>query len=203
MQIIPRDENFYGLFTNMAERLASSAKLLHELFQNPPNRAQIVAQIKEIEHDADGLTHEIIDRIDRTFVTPFDREDIHALASKLDDVVDLIDGIARRFDIFKITAVRQPGVVLAEVLVRATAQIQEAVTGMKQHKIVNAKSAELKRLEEEGDAIYHDAMGALFADTLPPVEIIKWKELYDKLEDTLDQCEDVANVLQSISIKNG
>ena len=99
MQIIPRDAQFYGLFTNMAELLASSAKLLHELFQNPPNRAQIVAQIKEIEHDADGLTHEIIDRIDRTFVTPFDREDIHALASELDDVVDLIDGIARRFDI--------------------------------------------------------------------------------------------------------
>ena len=203
MQIIPRDEQFYSLFTQMADRLATSAKLLHDLFQNPPNRAQIVAQIKEIEHDADGLTHEIIDRIDRTFVTPFDREDIHALASELDDVVDLIDGIARRFDIFKITEVRQPGVVLAEVLVRATTEIREAVNGMKQHKVVNAKSAELKKLEEEGDAIYHDAMGALFADAkLQPVEIIKWKELYDKLEDTLDQCEDVANVLQSISIKN-
>ncbi len=204
MQIIPRDENFYGLFTQMAERLASAAKLLHELFQHPPNRSQLVSQIKQIEHDADGLTHEIIDRIDRTFVTPFDREDIHALASELDDVVDLIDGIARRFDIFNITEVRQPGVVLTEVLVRATAQIQEAVNGMKQHKVVNAKSAELKKLEEEGDAIYHEAMGTLFADSrLQPVEVIKWKELYDKLEDTLDQCEDVANVLQSISIKNG
>jgi predicted phosphate transport protein (TIGR00153 family) len=161
-----------------------------------------VADIKSAEHEADGLTHEIIDRIDRTFITPFDREDIHELASKLDDVVDLLDGAARRVDIFKITELHHPAIVLSEVVVRAATQVEDAVRHMKDGRTVNAKARELKKLEEEGDALYHDAMGTLFAHTTDPITVIKWKELYDNIEDALDQCEDVANILQSIALKN-
>ena len=202
MRLIPRDEQFYDLFTQLAERLTKSAQLLHQLFQEPHRRAQIVVQIKETEHEADGLTHEIIDRIDRTFVTPFDREDIHALASELDDVVDLLDGAARRVDMFQINEIHRPAIVMSEVVVRAAVQVEEAVRNMKDARLVNAKARELKKLEEEGDAIYHDSMGKLFTHATDAIAVIKWKELYDKIEDALDQCEDVTNVLQSIALKN-
>ena len=203
LRLIPRDEQFYDLFTQLAERLRRSAELLHQLFQEPHLHAKHVAAIKSTEHEADGLTHEIIDRIDRTFITPFDREDIHALASELDDVVDLLDGAARRVEMFRVTEVHQPAIVLSEVVVRAAIEVEAAVRNMKDARIVNAKARELKKLEEEGDALYHDAMGALFTPGADPITVIKWKELYDNIEDALDHCEDVANVLQSIALKNG
>lgn len=182
--------------------MSSSASLLNQLFRNPGQLDVHVSNIKVLEHEADDLTHEVIDRIDRTFVTPFDREDIHALASHLDEVVDLIDGAARRAQIFRIAAPREAGTTLSDVLVRAAQCIEAGVKGMKDPKVVNKASRELKALEEEGDAIYHEAMGALFSDKLDALEVIKWKELYDKVEDAIDACEDVGNVLQSISLKN-
>ena len=202
MRILPRDEKFYELFTELAKRLTASANILQEMFQNPAQLDAKVTAIKGLEHEADNLTHDIIDRIDRTFVTPFDREDIHSLASELDDVIDLIDGTARRAQIFRIQRIRQPAIVLAEVLSRAGAAVEEGVRDMKNAKHVYAVSEKLKVLEEEGDAIYHDAMGKLFAEGGDAIDVIKWKDLYDKLEDALDQCEDVGNVLQSIALKN-
>ena len=202
MRILPRDEKFYDLFTELAKRLTASATLLHELFKSPSELEAKVTKIKGLEHEADNLTHDIIDRIDRTFVTPFDREDIHALASELDDVIDLIDGTARRATIFRIQKTRPAAVVLAEVLARAACAVEEGVRDMKDAKHVYAISEKLKVLEEEGDAVYHEAMGALFAEGGDALEVVKWKDLYDKIEDALDQCEDVGNVLQSIALKN-
>jgi len=202
LQLIPRDGQFYGLFSDIAQRLSGSAALLHEIFQDPTRLEANVAKIKVLEHEADDLTHEVIDRIDRTFVTPFDREDIHALASELDDVIDLIDGTARRADIFRISTTRPAAIQLADVLVRATKCVEETVRSMKDPRAVSKGGIGIKELEEEGDGIYHVAMGALFDEGGDPVEIIKWKELYDKIEDAIDQCEDVGNVLQSISLKN-
>jgi predicted phosphate transport protein (TIGR00153 family) len=203
VRLIPRDEQFYELFTQLAERLSLAARLLHQLFKEPEHHSVHVQAIKVAEHEADEITREIIDRLDRTFITPFDREDIHQLASALDEVVDLLDGAARRVEIFRITTVHRAAVTLSEVMVRAAAQVEQAVRGMKDPKIVGLKAQELKKLEEEGDAIYHESMGALFDGALDAIEVIKWKELYDKVEDALDQAEDVANVLQSIALKNG
>jgi predicted phosphate transport protein (TIGR00153 family) len=203
VRLIPRDEQFYELFTQLAERLSLAARLLHQLFREPERHSDHVQAIKVAEHEADEITREIIDRLDRTFITPFDREDIHELASALDEVVDLLDGAARRVEIFRITTVHQAAVTLSEVMVRAAKEVEDAVRGMKDPKVVNLKAHELKRLEEEGDAIYHESMGALFDGALDAIEVIKWKELYDKVEDALDQAEDVANVLQSIALKNG
>jgi predicted phosphate transport protein (TIGR00153 family) len=202
LRILPRDEKFYDLFTELATRLTASAALLQEMFQNPAQLDAKVSAIKGLEHEADNLTHDIIDRIDRTFVTPFDREDIHQLASELDEVIDFIDGTARRAQIFRVQRIRSPAIVLAEVLSRATGAVEEGVRDMKNAKHVYAVSEKLKVLEEEGDAVYHDAMGKLFAEGGDALEVIKWKDLYDKLEDALDQCEDVGNVLQSIALKN-
>ncbi len=202
MRLIPRDEKFFDLFSALAERLEGCAELVHKLFSDPASLTQYVARIKELEHEADHLTHDVIERIDRSFVTPIDREDIHLLASRLDDVIDLLDGTARRAQMFHITATREHAKRLSAVLVRAAAEIKVAVGDMKKPLVVAERAREMKRLEEEGDAIYHEAVGELFAGTPDPIEVIKWKDLYDKLEDALDQCDDVANVLESISIKN-
>ena len=203
MQLIPRDQEFFGMFAEIARRVSAAARITHELFKDPENLHKHVSAIKDVEHEADVLTHDIIARINKTFVTPFDREDIHMLASRLDDVVDLLDGTARRAAMFRIKDTREPAQMLAAVLVRAATRIEEAVLGMKKSAIVIEKARDIKALEEEGDAIYHLAVGSLFdGDNPDPLEIIKWKELYDTLERALDQCEDVANVLESISLKN-
>jgi uncharacterized protein Yka (UPF0111/DUF47 family) len=202
LQLIPRDAQFYDMFAEVAKRLSGSATLLHQAFEDPAHLDQKVAQIKSLEHEADNLTHDIIDRIDRTFVTPFDREDIHELAGALDDVVDLIDGAARRAAIFHIQVARPHGIQLSEVLMRAGKTIEEIVGRMKDPKAVSAGNRQLKLLEEEGDAVFHEALDVLFSNATDPLLVIKWKELYDKIEDAIDQCEDVGNVLQSISIKN-
>ena len=206
MRLIPRDEGFYTLFSDLAKRLTSSAELLGQLFAEPARLEQLVAAIKTVEHEADNITHEVNLRIDRSFVTPLDREDIHLLASRLDNVVDLIDGTARRAQMFRVREMRPQARQLAAVVVKATACIAVAVDGMKQAKLVSQQARQIKQLEEEGDAIYQEAVGALFSGAdggVPdPLEVMKWKELFDKLEDTLDECEDVANVLESISIKN-
>ena len=207
MRLIPRDEKFYALFSELAKRLTASAHLLGELFAEPHRLEEIVAAIKAVEHEADTITHEVNIRIDRSFVTPLDREDIHLLASRLDTVVDLIDGAARRAQMFRVREMRPQAQQLAAVVSRAAECIAAAVDGMKQPKVVSRRAREIKQLEEEGDAIYHAAVGALFSPSngVPPdpLEVMKWKELFDKLEDALDECEDVANVLESISIKNG
>jgi hypothetical protein len=190
------------MFADLSRRVSASARLLERLFAEPHNFQKHVVAIKDLEHEADVITHSVIERIHKVFVTPIDREDIHLLVQELDDVIDLIDSCARRADMFKIREARDGGLRLAEVLVRATEAIEWAVTSMKQPKIVEARSREIKRLEEEGDALYNAAVGELFAGTPDPLEVIKWKELYDTMERALDQCEDVANVLESISIKH-
>lgn len=203
MRLIPRDEEFFRMFSELAVRLTRSAELLHEMFQNPAEVARLVTAIKGLEHEADELTHEVISRINKTFVTPIDREDIHLLASRLDDVIDLIDGTARRAAMFRINDVREPAVQMISVLVRAGKTIETAVTSIKKPAIVREKSVLIKQLEEEGDALYHQAVGGLFEGIPDPLDVIKWKELYDTIEDAIDQCEDVANTLESIALKNG
>jgi predicted phosphate transport protein (TIGR00153 family) len=202
VRLIPRDDEFFNMFAELANRLTASAKLLHQLFSDPARIDEFVAAIKKVEHEADNLTHEVIARINKTFVTPIDREDIHLLTSRLDDVIDLIDGIARRAAMFHIKETKPPAIRLAEVLLKAADAIEAAVGSMKKPAVVAELSAELKRLEEEGDAIYHQSVGELFLGTPDPIEVIKWKELYDTLEDAIDHSEDVANVLESISLKN-
>ena len=202
MRLIPRDEKFFDLFNELALRLTRCARLLNELFTEPHRIEELCAAIKTIEHEADQLTYTVIARIDTSFVTPLDREDIYMLASRLDDVIDLLDGTARRVTMFRITEVREPAKRLSGVLTRAAEAIEAAVREMKKPKVVAQHSRAIKTLEEEGDAIYAEAVGGLFDGTPDPMEVIKWKELYDTLEGAIDQCEDVANVLESISIKN-
>jgi uncharacterized protein Yka (UPF0111/DUF47 family) len=203
VRIFPKDERFFDLFADIAKRLSGSAELLNRLFADPQHLEVHVTAIKELEHQADHLTHDVVARIDKSFITPIDREDIYQLASSLDDVIDLIDGAARRASMFRITQTKEPAVKLTELLIRAGKHIELAVAGLKKPAVVSAEAQKVKIIEEEGDSVYHEAVGRLFDGTPDPLDVIKWKELYDRLEDAIDQCEDVMNVLESISIKNG
>jgi predicted phosphate transport protein (TIGR00153 family) len=201
-RLIPRDEQFFDLFNQLAGNLKTAAQLLAELFAEPQRTAELVRQIKDVEHDADQLTLSISTRIDRSFITPIDREDIHLLASRLDDVIDRVDGTARRVVMLHIDEVRAPAKQMASVVLRAADHIAKAVVSIKRPSEVATQAALIKLLEEEGDALYHEAVGALFAGKPDPIEVIRWKEIYESLEQAIDQCMGVALAVQSISLKN-
>lgn len=203
VRLIPRDENFYGLFVDLARRVTSSAELLHQLFEHPDELQRHGAAIKQVEHEADTITYDIILRLNRSFVTPLDREDIHMLASQLDSIVDLLDGTARRALMFRITECKPPASRLAALIVEATSLIEQAVGDLRKLKLATRHNQRIKELEEEGDAVYHTAVGELFAGKPDPLDVIRWKELYDTLEDALDQCQHVANVLETLALKHG
>ncbi|MES2176848.1 MAG: DUF47 family protein [Gemmatimonadota bacterium] len=201
-RLIPRDEEFFALFNQLADHLHTAAQLVNQLFAEPDNTTELVKQIKDVEHLADELTHSINVRIDKSFITPIDREDIHVLASRLDDVIDRLDGTARRVVMMKINEVREPAKEMAHVIVQASEHIAKAVRSIKRPREVALQATEIKRLEEQGDALYHAAVGALFEGTPDPLEVIRWKEIYETLEIAIDQCMGVANAVHSISIKN-
>src|SRR6266516_1136259 len=203
VRLLPREEEFFDLFVEVATRSTVAAQHLRELFDAPPERRIAhVEAIKRLEHEADQLTHEVVNRLDRTFITPLDREDIHQLASDLDDVMDAIDGTARRSQIFRLGVAPEGVKQLTDVIERMVGVLGEGVGRLKKGDEVMRYCIEAKRLEEEGDAIYHDSLGQLFEKERDAIELIKWQEIYDNLELTLDQSEDVANVLESITLKH-
>jgi predicted phosphate transport protein (TIGR00153 family) len=203
VRLLPRAEEFFDLFVAVAQRNKEAAQQLHDLFEAPPDRRRpLVDAIKRLEHEADQITHEVVNRLDRTFITPLDREDIHTLASDLDDVMDAMDGTARRSQIFRLGSAPAGVKQLTEVIQRMVACLAEAVGRLRKGDDVMRYCIEAKRLEEEGDAIYQEALGRLFETERDALEVIKWKEIYDVLEMTLDQAEDVANVIESITLKH-
>ncbi len=199
IRLLPREEHFFELFKGVATRTHEAAGHLYDMFSGGPERAGYCADaIKRLEHEADGITHEVVTRLDRTFITPFDREDIHLLASDLDDVIDRIDSTARRAQIFRLGKAPEGIPQLCAVIKTVTAEVAAAVGKLGGKDDVMAHCIEAKRLEEEGDSIYHQMLGRLFDQETDPIAIIKWKEIYDNLEATIDQSEDVANDIESI-----
>jgi predicted phosphate transport protein (TIGR00153 family) len=205
MRLLPRDEKFFDLFSSVANSSVEAAKLQVDLLKaDSMHRRPIVDAIKRLEHQADQVTHEVVTRLDRVFITPLDREDIHLLASRLDDVVDLIDGTASRVQMYQAGEAPPGAVLMADVVLRATQQLLVAVVGLEKNKdrMVLDACAQVKRLEEEGDSLYHEWVARLFDGSPDALMVIKWKEIYDTLEKTLDHMEDAGNVLESISIKH-
>ena len=202
--LLPREEKFFDLFVEVARRSHTAAGHLVGLFGEPEKAAYHADQIKRLEHECDQFTHEVVNRLDRTFITPIDREDIYKLAGDLDDVIDVIDGVARRAQIFRVGPAPEGVKQLAAVIEQAVEKLTHGVELLrKRDGGVMKSSIEAKQLEEEADAIYHDALGKLFETETNAIELVKWKEIYDNLERCVDQTEDVANVLESISIKHG
>lgn len=202
MKLFSKDETFFDHFRGLAVHIGEAATLLRTLFENPANAAQISVQIKKVETDGDAIVHLINQRIDTSFVTPLDREDIHLLAKRLDNVIDLINGAARRVVMFRVTSARDGGVQMADVLVRCGKEILAAVGNISKRQRMMEHGRAVKALEEEGDVLYAQAVGALFEREEPAIEVLKWKEIFDALEEAIDECEDVSNALESIALKN-
>ena len=205
MHLIPTDEHFYTLFERLAARLTASAKMLDDLFTNVGRTAELIASINSVEHEADTIQHEIVTRIDRSFITPFDREDIHSLATRLDNVVDLIEESARRIELFQITSVPPAAQQLAVTIRRACEHLESAVIELRQGDVrgdFSTHIAAVKQEEETADALYQEAVGALFAAPTDALHLIKWKEIYDKLEEATDECQHAAQVVQSVALKH-
>ena len=202
VKLFSRDEEFFNSFRQLAEHIGQAAVLLGKLFDQPSDSARIAAEIKRVETAGDEIVHNINQRIDTSFVTPLDREDIHLLANRLDNVIDLINGAARRVVMFRVTEARPGGKAMSEVLVRAAAEIQLSIGDITKRQKMLEHSRSMKALEEEGDAMYAQSVGGLFEPELPAIEVIKWMEIFDQLENAIDQCEDVSNVLESIALKN-
>ncbi len=200
--LLPREEEFFDLFIQVARRSREAGEHLVGLFADPERRPYYAEHIKRLEHECDQITHEVVNRLDRTFITPIDREDIYRLASDLDDVIDVIDGVARRAQIFRVGAAPEGVKKLTDVIHRALGTLALGVEELRKKDGVMQHCIEAKRLEEEADSLYHTSLGQLFDIEKNAVELIKWKEIYDNLERCVDQAEDVANVLESITLKH-
>jgi uncharacterized protein len=202
--LIPREEQFFADFVGLAEEIRNGSRQLRQMLgTDPPDMAKADA-IKDIEHACDGRTRSIIDRLNRTFVTPLDREDIHALAISLDDVMDAIDAAAAVVRLYKITIVRTHAKRLAEIICDSADRITEALSILeKQSQSVLELAARVNQLEREADRVHQDAIVALFDEERDPIAVIKWKEIFDFLEAATDRCEDVGNLLEGVVVKHG
>ena len=201
--LIPREEKFYNDFQALADELKNGARLLEAMLAPERPVWNKADEIKEVEHKCDFLTHGIIQRLNRTFVTPLDREDIHALARSLDDVMDSIDDTASVIRLYRLTSVRFGARELAMIITASTDQVRLALGALEQHKGLLAHAIEINRLENEADRTHQQAVSQLFDDERDPLTVMKWKETLDFLEAATDRCEDVANVLEGVMVKHG
>ena len=202
-RLLPREDKYFDMFNNMASQMTECALLLQKLFSDFDNRVAYADKIKVVEHNCDLLTHEIIKKLNQTFITPIDREDIHALASGLDDIVDAIEYTAKRVILYRVEAPTGHALRMADVLVRIVASLDNAVRSLENDgEQVLKECVTIHGLENEGDTYHHEAIDELFAQEINPITLLKMKELYAKMERTIDKCEDVSNVLEAIVLKN-
>lgn len=201
-RLFPDQRKFFAEFAKIAGKLTSAAALLEQGFDEPERWPELVASIHEIERGVDEEAHAFDLNIERLLIPPLDREDIHLLAVRLRSVVDISGGTARRAVSLRANERREPAVRLAHTLVLATSEIQQAVADIRVAELVLAHSRAIKHCEEEGDAISRDAISDLFLGNPNPLDVIRWKTLYEQLEEALDACEDVANELETITLKH-
>jgi uncharacterized protein len=201
-RLLPREESFFALFVQQAENVHTGARALVEMlshFTGVPEQAQ---NIKAIEHRGDEITHELITKLNQTFVTPFDREDIHELSSKVDDILDLIDAAAARLVLYRVDKVRPGTEELATVLRDCCSEVVVAVRALESTDHALQHCVEINRMENEADRICRTLIARLFDEETDPVQIIKWKEIFEVIETAVDKCEDVANVIETVILKS-
>src|SRR4051812_26591361 len=199
---VPKDREFFDLFEEAATNAVRAADLLDQMLRNYPEKADLARDILICEQEGDRITHDIIQRLNNTFVTPIDREDILELASALDDVIDLTEEVSDYLGLYRIEAPMEQAQRLAHILMQATRQISEAVPRMRDFRSITHFVTEIHRLENDGDRVVREAIASLFQDGIDPMVVIRWKDIFERLEAAIDACELVANVLSNIVIKN-
>jgi uncharacterized protein len=201
-RLIPKEEKFYDDFAALADQIRFGAGLLRAMLAPDRPIWDKADEIKEVEHKCDFLTHEIIQRLNRTFVTPLDREDIHTLARSLDDVMDAIDASATILRLYHIDTVRPGARELSHIIFDSAEELVHAIKALEGRKGVAERAVEINRLENEADRAHQAAVQTLFQEERDAIVIIKWKEIFDFLEQATDRCEDVANVLEGVVVKH-
>ena len=203
-KLIPKEARFFALFEQLAELVLKASTTLHEAVNDYRTLPEKAKQLERLEHDADQVTHEIMAKLNSTFITPIDREDIHRLATALDDVVDFIEGATEHMILFKIQEPTLPFKQLAEVVLRQAREIHQMIPRLKnlRHADILVHCIEVNRLENEGDRVHREAVADLFEKRGDPLEVMKWRDLYDILETATDKCEDVAVAIEGIFLKN-
>ena len=199
---VGRDTRYFDLFDAAARNVETGAEMLERMLRGWPETAPLAREIKEAENEGDRITAELIHRINQTFVTPLDREDIIALASSLDDVIDLTEEVADYLGLYRVEAPMEQAVELAAILHQATRQLAEAVPRLRDFADLTSHTHEVHRLENEGDRITREGIAALFDHGIDPMTVIRWKDVYERLEGAIDATEHAANILEGVVIKN-
>ncbi len=201
--LLPKEEHYFALFTQMTSYIFDAARALGEMLNDKEkNYEEHAKRIKSIEHACDEISHSISDRLNKSFITPFDREDIYLIANALDDIVDLINSAARSIVMYDIHESTQDAKHFAQILQDMSVQLHEVVSMLAKPNDMTRRLVEIHRLENEADDTYHHAIGELFRNEKDPLTVIKWKAVYEKLERAVDRCENVANIIESVIIKN-
>jgi predicted phosphate transport protein (TIGR00153 family) len=198
----PRDREFFDLFEEAGANILRAADLLDTMLRNYPETKELAREILLCEQEGDRITHDIVNRLNQTFVTPIDREDILELASALDDIVDLTEEVADYLGLYKVEAPMEQAQRLAHILMQACRQVSEAMPRMRDFKDISHYTVEIHRLENEGDRVVREAIASLFDNGIDPMVVIRWKDLFERLEEAVDATERVANTLSGIVIKN-
>jgi hypothetical protein len=206
MRFIPREEKFYDLFEELADKIEEGGKLFLDMLLNYDTFEMRLTKLKEIEHEADIITHRTYEKMHTTFLTPIDREDIYALVNKMDSILDMTEASAIRMSLYKIKFPKDELIQQARILNEATAKVKIIVSGlrdMKNAKTILENCVEINTLENTGDQILRATMAKLFEHEKDPFELIKWKEIFERFEEAMDVCEDVSNIVEGIVLKNG
>jgi predicted phosphate transport protein (TIGR00153 family) len=202
LAFVPKTTEFYDLFTRAGENLLATARLAEQRFREFPQTSVEHEQVKELENQGDDLTREIIDLLNTQYITPFDREDIYELAKEIDDVVDYIEHASELLDLYQVESRMEQSVEQCRVLVEAAEHLLKALAELRQLRRVEQHIVQVKRLEDEGDRIERTAIAALFREGVDPLTVIRWKDIFEALEDAVDACETAADLVGNIVVKN-
>jgi len=202
-RLVPQKREFFDLFTRASANVVEIARLLvHLLDRFPADGAELVREIKDREHEGDRLTHDVVDLLNRTFVTPFDRDDMYRLAGALDDICDYVDEAADNVGLYGVEDVPDEAKEQADVILRAAIKLDEAINRLEGFRDSKQQLIQLRELEDEGDRLVRQAVAGLFRSGRDPLSIIRWKDIHERLEDAVDACENAADVLEAILVKN-
>jgi predicted phosphate transport protein (TIGR00153 family) len=200
--LVPRDKVFFDLFYQAGQNSLRAAKLLQQMLENWPDEGGLAREILLVEQEGDRITHDIVQRVNSTFVTPLDGEDIYSLATQLDDIVDFIEETADFMVLYKIEAPMEQAQAMADVLVKSCVQLAAVLQDLPNFKGLEHYWIEIHRLENDGDRLYRDAVASLFANGIDPMVVIRWKDIFTVLERAIDACETAAHIIEGIVIKN-
>jgi hypothetical protein len=201
LRLFPRSEKFFDMFIEAARNIHQGARAFQQMLEDFRGTDEQWRTVEEYEHEGDKITHRILRTLHQTFINPVDREDIHKLTVVMDDVIDLIEGSAARTAMYRIAKPTPAALRLAGIIVRCCDQVVRGVTALPRLELIQEHCIEINRLENEADEVSREAIAALFVEEAPPLEVIKWKEIYETMESATDRCEDVANILEQIGLR--